>query len=160
MNSGRALRILVIEDEATVRATIRRTLATFGSVAEADDGLAGLRAFYKALSEKAPYHLVTIDLQLPQIEGQMLLELMRGLESARRERIKAKMLMITGESSSDAIVEALNRGATAYVRKPFDPDELRRRVRALFGIPPPVEEAHGSPVRRVSRPGAAGLQIK
>jgi two-component system chemotaxis response regulator CheY len=144
-------RILVIEDEATVRASIAHVLRAFGSVDQAGDGLAGLHAFRQALIGHSPYHLVTIDLQLPQMDGQMLLECMRGLEMVRGDGPKAKCVMLTGETSRGVILDALRTGADSYMCKPFQLEDLRSRVLEMLGLPTPPSTAP-SPAKRPVEP--------
>ena len=126
--------ILIVEDDPSVRATIRRTLEDVGRAAEADEGQTALAMFRRSLLARDPYRLVALDLGLPGVEGQLLLECFRGLEAVHQARSRAKILIVSAASERDAILAALRHGADAYVTKPFEPHDLRARARDLLGL--------------------------
>src|SRR5262249_7362620 len=119
---GTAGRILVVDDEPAIAATIRRLLVRRGhevsTAGSADDAMAEL--------ERAAYHLVITDLNLA---GQSGLDVLRAV----RERSPGTaVIMITAYGSERVAVEAMKLGATDYLPKPFDNDELELIVqRAL-----------------------------
>lgn len=136
-----SIRTLVVEDEPTSQAAVAHCLKVYGPVEKADDGLIGLQKFYQALRDGSPFHLVTIDLKLPLIDGRMMHACMRGLELERKERIRARFMMLTAETEREAIMAVLADGVDGYLCKPFDPASLRTRVREMFRLPPPLQEA-------------------
>jgi DNA-binding response OmpR family regulator len=125
---------LIVEDDPSVRATIRHTLGDAGRMAEADEGQTALVMFRKSLLSREPFRLVTLDLGLPGVDGQLLLECFRGLEAVHQSRYRAKILIVSAASERDAIMAALRHGADGYVTKPFEPNDLRARVRELLGL--------------------------
>jgi two-component system response regulator HydG len=108
-------RVLVVDDDAGVRYTLRETLATLPGVAvdEAADGELAL----KRLAEH-PADLVITDLRMPKMDG---LELVRRL---RQLPHPPRVIVITAHGSERFAVEAMKAGAYDYFRKPFDVDEL------------------------------------
>jgi DNA-binding response OmpR family regulator len=113
--------ILVVDDEKTIREVVRRYLEREGfSVREAEDGYAAL----DAVEEQAP-DLIVLDLMLPGIDG---LTITRHLQS--KHRIPILMLTAKGEVSDR--VRGLDLGADDYMIKPFSPQELVSRVRAVL----------------------------
>jgi two-component system, OmpR family, response regulator MprA len=120
--SGRAARILVIEDRLEIRDLVRRALREAGFEAtEAADGESGL----VAALEQAP-DLIVLDLGLPGRDG---LEVARDL---RARGVRVPLLMLTARVRVAERVEGLDAGADDYLVKPFDVDELVARVRALL----------------------------
>src|SRR5215470_6865491 len=116
-----AVRILVVEDEASLREGIVDLLVGDGHRVDAvGDGVAGAEA-----GLRDPYDLVVLDLMLPRLDG---MEVCRRLRSARPGM---PILMLTARGSEDDKVRGLMEGADDYVTKPFSARELLARVRAL-----------------------------
>ncbi|OFX25219.1 MAG: sigma-54-dependent Fis family transcriptional regulator [Anaeromyxobacter sp. RBG_16_69_14] len=112
-------RVLVVDDDAGVRYTLREILSSDGiEVDEAEDGAAALDRF-----EASPAPLVIADLRMPRMDG---MELLRRL-SARAP--PPRVVLITAHGSERQAVEAMKAGAWDYFRKPFENDELLAVVR-------------------------------
>ena len=114
------VRILVIDDEAQVRAFVRNTLEASGhDVAEAADGDAGLRAF-----EARPADLVITDIVMPGINGDELARLVKA------QRPEVKLLYMSGYTE---LARTLSSAVQArLLPKPFSPDALLHRVRRVL----------------------------
>jgi two-component system response regulator ResD len=128
--AGSARTVLVVDDEATIRDVIRRYLERDGfAVREAGDGFAAL----DALSESLP-DLIVLDLMLPGIDGLTLTRQLRtpkpGGEHEAWQRIPIIMLTARGETSDR--IRGLDLGADDYLAKPFSPQELVSRIRAVL----------------------------
>jgi DNA-binding response OmpR family regulator len=124
--------ILVVDDEVTIREVIRRYLERDGFVVrEAADGYAALDALAEAVPD-----LIVLDLMLPGIDGLSLTRQLRtprpvaGPEREARQRVPIIMLTARGETSDR--IRGLDLGADDYVAKPFSPQELVSRVRAVL----------------------------
>ena len=115
------MRVLVIEDETRLAATLRDLLEMDGYTADVcHDGEAGLD---NALS--GIYDVVLLDVMLPKLDGFTVLRRLREAGNA------VPVLMLTARSEVTDRVEGLDRGADYYLTKPFDPKELLACVRAL-----------------------------
>ena len=116
------MRLLVIEDDATLRESVAAKLAESGfAVEQAGDGKEGL---YFAL--EYPIDLAIIDLGLPEISG---------LDIIREAREKGKtypILILTARDRWQDKVDGLDAGADDYVVKPFHIEEVTARVNALL----------------------------
>jgi two-component system chemotaxis response regulator CheY len=117
--------ILVVDDSRVVRAMVREALlADDHRVVEAPDAREALAALEDALVD-----LVITDINMPDIGG---LTLVRTLRARPRERF-TPILVLTTEDG-DAIKRAgREAGATGWLVKPFDPDQLRQTVRRVLG---------------------------
>ncbi len=116
------MRVLVVEDEATLRETLRTRLAAAGfTVDTAADGQEGVFA-----GSEYPIDVAIIDLGLPGMSG---LELIRRLREARKT---LPILILTARDSWQDKVEGLQAGADDYVTKPFHFEEVLARVQALL----------------------------
>ena len=115
-----AVRVLVIDDEAAIRAILRDALEPAGyRVIEAGDAAVALAAAH----DETP-HVVLLDLGLPDRDG---LDLIAPLRKAG-----ATVLVVSARDATAQKVAALDRGADDYVTKPFDTDEVLARVRTAL----------------------------
>jgi len=116
------MRLLVIEDDATLRESLCRQLADAGfGVEQAADGREGL---YFAL--EYPIDLAIVDLGLPEISGLDLIREVRGKGKAY------PILILTARDRWQDKVDGLDAGADDYVVKPFHFEEVSARVNALL----------------------------
>jgi DNA-binding response OmpR family regulator len=114
-------KILIIEDESSVRKVIKSYLEREGYFVEgAQDGESGLKLF-----DDDKYDLVILDLMLPGLSG---VEICKNL----RNRSEVYIFILTSKGTVDDKIQGLNIGADEYLVKPFSPRELCARVNALF----------------------------
>ena len=114
-------RILIVEDERSVREMVAEYLGSHGyEVVQADHGTAMREAIEKSLPD-----VVLLDINLPGEDG---LTLARFL----RERYDVGIIMVTGATHLADRVAGLEIGADDYVTKPFEPPELRARVKSVL----------------------------
>jgi DNA-binding response OmpR family regulator len=129
------MKLLIIEDDPLIRISLVEMLTHWGYVCDqASDGKEGLE-----LALSFHYHLILLDLNLPHLDG---LSLCRRLRRSGGDQ--PLILMLTARSSKADKLLGFQEGADDYISKPFDPDVLRVRVRALL--------------RRVDRPHTEGWQ--
>jgi two-component system chemotaxis response regulator CheY len=136
----RQLRFLVVDDEPTSRLTLKKLFEGYGEVDEAEGGVEAVMLFRKAVAEKTPYHLITLDMNMPTMDGLTVLECMRGLEVVHRSLPKVKVLMATGESQPEMIKGTIRLGTEGYLLKPLDLVLLEAKVRGIFNMPLTVEQ--------------------
>jgi len=145
-------RVLVVEDDERVAASVRRALEYDGyRVTVCTDGPAGLAA---ALRE--PPDVVVLDIALPGLDGVNVCRALRAADA------RSMVLMLTARDATADRVAGLDAGADDYLVKPFAYQELLARVRALLRRKPPSDEglSHGGvtldpltrEVRRDDRP--------
>ena len=116
------MRILVVEDEATLRAQLEAQLRKTGyAVDAAADGEDG---FY--LGREYPFDLAVVDLGLPKLSG---IDVIRRWRAAGRT---FPVLILTARGRWQDKVEGLDAGADDYLTKPFQAEELHARINALL----------------------------
>ncbi|HZT04993.1 MAG TPA: response regulator transcription factor [Steroidobacteraceae bacterium] len=116
------MRVLVVEDEAALRETLKTRLIEAGFTVDiAQDGEEGLFA-----GMEYPLDVAIIDLGLPKLAG---LEVIRRLRAARKAY---PILILTARDNWQDKVEGLQAGADDYVPKPFHFEEVLARLQALL----------------------------
>ena len=123
-----AYNILIVDDSATVRAVIRKTLdlaeVPVARLFQAANGAEALTV----LSDEW-IDLVFADLNMPVMTGTELVE--RMSQDGLLARIP--VIIVSTEGSQTRIQELLDRGVSAFIRKPFAPEELREVVGEVMG---------------------------
>jgi CheY-like chemotaxis protein len=118
-------KILVVEDEPENRLLIGMILTTEGyQVIPAVDGADAL-----ARLASEPPDLILLDLMMPQMNGFEVLERLR----ADPMTAPVPVIVLTALAQERDIARAVSSGAQGYVIKPFEPDELLKRIRQAIG---------------------------
>ena len=124
--AGEKQRILAIDDNADIRELIAFILRRENyEVSTASNGMAGLEMIKGAKPD-----LIILDVVMPEFSGYDVLNAVRSDKSSKVRDIP--VLMITSNSSTDDIDQALELGATAYIVKPFRPAKLVTKVKSLL----------------------------
>jgi len=112
-------RVLIVDDEAIVRESIKDWLADAGyEAATAESGEEALE-----LMKRQDFGFIVLDIRLP---GKTGIEVLKEVKVARPE---IKSVVITAYPSEDTIIEAKKLGAIDYLIKPVAPDDLERLIR-------------------------------
>jgi len=115
---GEAARILIIDDDENIRKVLETILEDEGYiVGTADTAKKGIEQ-----SEKAFYNLALIDVRLPDMEG---IELLSKLRSTKP---KMRKIIVTGYPTLQNAISAVNKGADAYVMKPFEVEKILQTI--------------------------------
>lgn len=127
------MRSLVVEDEFISRRILQRLLAELGNCDVAVNGQEAMDAFSAALDEGEPYRLVCLDIMLPNMNGQEVLERFRAIEAERdvSADTRSHVVMTTSLDESKEVLGAFKRGAEAYLVKPIERGKLFRQLGKL-----------------------------
>jgi len=119
---GESARILVIDDDKTIRLTMAAILRAEGfTVDVAETGKEAIEKSYAYI-----YNLALIDIRLPDVMGT---ELLCKLRQTDPPMVK---IIVTGFPALQNAIEAVNKGANAYILKPTDPKKLVETVKSLL----------------------------
>ena len=118
------LKILLVDDEPDIIEVIQDRLEAYGfTVITAGTGLEALK---KLSMEK--FDGVFLDVKMPGMSG------MEVLAEIRKKNTKLPVIIITSSSSREAAIEAIARGASEYILKPFEWEELKTKIQKVFNI--------------------------
>jgi DNA-binding response OmpR family regulator len=138
-----ATRILIVEDDPDIAELVARYLDKAGFTA---DRVASGREALQTIAERPP-DLVVLDLMLPHMDGLEVCRLLRAHEATAAIPI----IMLTARAEESERIVGLELGADDYLAKPFSPNELVARVRAL------LRRTQRGAADRASSPGSRPL---
>lgn len=116
------MKALVVDDSLTLRRIVIKALGMAGisQAAEAADGAEALAAL-----EQGQFDVVLLDWNMPKMTG---IDALRALRQAGK---KVPVIMVTTEADKPRVIEAIKSGANGYLIKPFSPQQLAEKVRAV-----------------------------
>lgn len=121
------LDVLIVDDSAAIRKILQRVLRQteipIGNVYEAGDGVEALETL-----RRQSIGLVLSDINMPNMDGLEFLTKMR----AEQVWSAIPVLMVSTEGTQAKVLEAVERGASGYVRKPFTAEQIKEKLAGLI----------------------------
>ncbi len=121
------MKVLLTDDSSTMRKIQKRVLASMDitDITEASNGKEAL----EILKETHDFDFLLLDINMPEMNG------METLKEIRSNPVTAKLpvIMCTSVAEKGQVMEAIKAGATNYLVKPFQPDDLKKKIEATFG---------------------------
>jgi len=126
MPAAAAIKVMVVDDQASMRAMIRRALQDFGFKDIRDKGDAA-EALSAVRADRV--HLIISDFNMPVMDGLQL------LGEVRKDPVigKTVFIMLTGSSDRELVQQAAALGVNNYLVKPFAPASLKEKIERVFG---------------------------
>lgn len=126
MPAASSLRVLVVDDQQTIRSLVRIGLKEIGVVhiEDAVDGEDGLRAL---MTHKS--NLIISDYNMPKLDGLNFLRAVRATPALKN----TGFIMLTGRADNDLVQRAQQFGVNNYLVKPFTVTTLRQKIEAVYG---------------------------
>ena len=127
MNSAEDVKILIVDDDANARSTLKQMLATLGitNVLEAATNQAAMEFIE---SDDPEYDMILCEWNMSGING------VEVLSEVRKNSTDFPFLMVTGRSDLDSVMEAKKEGVTGYIVKPFSIGELKGKISKVLDI--------------------------
>ena len=128
------MKFLVSDDDFDSRRLVQKILHPYGYVDVTTDGEEAVAAFQTALSDEEPYDLITLDILMPNADGQQALREIREIEKERGilPENAVKIIMLTGLDDSQEVHDAFFLGtATSYIIKPIRRQILLDEIKRL-----------------------------
>jgi two-component system chemotaxis response regulator CheY len=124
MSVNKNLKILIVDDFATMRKVIRNLLKQggFENIVEAEDGVAALKVL-----ESQKIDFIISDWNMPNMSGLELLKAVRGSDDLK----DLPFLMVTAEALKDNVVAAVKAGVSNYIVKPFTAEVLNEKIEKI-----------------------------
>lgn len=137
-------KVLIVDDEATVRESLQMILGRIYNVAVAEDGEQALELLHQQADENEDElpELILLDVMMPGIDG---IELLKQIRTQYRS---IQVVMLSASKAVKTVVQAMKIGAVEYFNKPFDVDELLEFVEQTLArgtATSPVALAHSRP---------------
>ena len=121
------MNVLIVDDSAAIRKILQRVLGQanvpISHIFEAGDGQEALE-----LLKANQINLILSDINMPNMDGLQFLSNVRAVP----EWNEVPVVMITTEGSHSKVMEAVQLGASGYVRKPFTPDQIKEKLAGLI----------------------------
>ncbi|MBT3234390.1 MAG: response regulator [Bdellovibrionales bacterium] len=130
MAINKDMKVLVVDDMATMRKIIRNMLTQegFKSVEDADDGESAWPLLEDASKEGTPFDFIISDWNMPKMSGITLLQKIRQHETIK----DTPFLMVTAESEQGNVVTAVKAGVSNFIVKPFSSAVLMEKIEKIF----------------------------
>jgi two-component system chemotaxis response regulator CheY len=118
-------RVLVVDDSSTTRALIVSTIEEMEGfeTVEAPNGFEALKRI-----PQQPLDLIVTDINMPDINGLEIVHFVKHHPDYR----SIPMIIVSTEGSDEDVKRGLDLGASAYVKKPFEPEQLKSTIRRLI----------------------------
>lgn len=127
------MRILIAEDDAVSRKTLKAALTPYGECHLAEDGEAALKAYGSAFDGDAPFDLICLDIMMPGCSGLDVLKTIRQQEAecGIGGLDGVKIVMTTALEGKQEVLGAFKLGCEAYILKPIELQELATKLAEL-----------------------------
>ena len=126
MPAASQIRVMVVDDQTSMRAMIRRALQDLG-FKDVRDKPSAAEALQAVKNDRV--HLIISDYNMPEMDG------LEFLEAVRTDPVigKTVFIMLTGSSDKEIVQRAAALGVNNYVVKPFAPAALKEKIERVFG---------------------------
>ena len=117
------LDVLIVDDSAAIRNILQRVLRqtnlNLGEIKEAADGIEAVE-----ILKDRTFGLILSDINMPRMDGLQLLARIKEMDHLKN----VPVIMISTEGGQGKVMEAVQLGATGYVRKPFTADQIKEKL--------------------------------
>ncbi len=122
------MRILLVDDSSTMRKIQRRVLTELDATWDIIEAANGREALDKLQEFNYKINLVLCDINMPEMDGMTTLKTIR----ANPHTAAIPVIMCTSVAEKGQVMEAIKAGATNYLVKPFQPDDLKNKINTVL----------------------------
>lgn len=127
MQIGGAKRILIVDDSYMSGVMLKDLLCQYGDCDIAPNGAIALDLYSESRRQAVPYEFIALDVNLPDMNGNKILKLIRNVEKLDKARgtvSKAYILMISGTKDKQTVLEAVQHGVNGFLLKPYSNENV------------------------------------
>jgi two-component system, chemotaxis family, chemotaxis protein CheY len=137
------MRILVVDDESVSRRKMELIMRSFGQCDTVESGAAAIESFANAWENWAPFDLISLDLLMPEMNGDEVIKKIREMEKNKSvpEDKQVRIMVVTAKSDKDSIITCIQAGCNEYIVKPFDRPIVQEKLAKIFPLKRPWEDA-------------------
>jgi two-component system, chemotaxis family, chemotaxis protein CheY len=127
------MRILIVDDDVTNRKLLTDIGSRLGDCEAAAGGREALSAFNKAWEDWRPFNLIFLDVLMPDMDGREVLLEIRKIEEDKKisEQHQVRIIMVTGVSEEEAVMDCLKNGCDDFIVKPIDIKLVFEKIKKL-----------------------------
>jgi len=127
------MRILIVDDELVSRMKMRKILESIGTCETGRNGMQAIAAFRVALESRQPFDLITLDIEMPEMDGTEVLCKIKDIENQGTDPKgePVKILMVTSQSDKRNVLTCIQAGCDNYIIKPFDKKKVFKKLQEM-----------------------------
>jgi len=127
------MKVLIVEDDFITRHLLESYLSPYGKCTITVNGLEAIKAFRMALEAGEPYDLICLDILLPEMDGQEVLQEIRSIEKEFNHKLtgKAKIFVVSIISDTNHIKKTFGEQCDALIPKPVEKRKLMNSLQRM-----------------------------
>ena len=150
------MKCLIVDDDIVSRKKMEKILENVGECETTENGMDALAAFGNACEKNLPFDLVTLDVNMPGMDGTEVLENIRRMEKEMARDLRVKVLMVTANSDSETVLSCIQSACDDYVVKPFDRNKILQKIdtvmaRASATVEPGIDPVNDNETVRFNK---------
>lgn len=124
------MKILIVDDDLVSRSKMEVLMSSFGECILAEDGQDAISEYQRAWEGGVPFGLITLDIEMPGLNGEEVLARIREFETRRSVTLEkqAVIFMVTGQSDKEQVIKCLSCGCQDYIVKPFNVRVIQEKL--------------------------------
>lgn len=136
------MRILVVDDESVSRRKMELIMRSFGQCETAESGSIAIESFVKAWENWSPYDLISLDLLMPEMNGDEVIQKIRDMEKEKSvpDDKRVRIMVVTSKSDKESIITCIQAGCNEYIIKPFDRHTVEGKLAKIYPLKRPWED--------------------
>jgi two-component system chemotaxis response regulator CheY len=127
------MRLLIVDDDSKNRRLLAKMVTAFGECEAVESGKEAISAFTKAWENWRPFNIIFLDILMPEMDGREVLHKIREIEKEKNisKQHQAKILIVSGMSEKDMVLQCLEEGCDEFIVKPIEMKLLFEKINNL-----------------------------
>ncbi len=128
------MKILCIDDEKNIRYILSEIFKNSKHEVHVLNVSAGLELYQHSLLDELPFHIVFLDIKMPERDGFDALKLMRMFDELKYGIYYSKIIMLSNINDNDSVLEAFKKQCDEFMKKPIDKDIILNKVNEIENL--------------------------